>query len=255
MPVVAHSFLALSLALPLALFGGAATLAQGLRPPCGTAAEPQFPALEESPVPAVWRESELSRLNWTPAACFGWSGRTRLAAAVAGTFTFAGGMDRLLDRMGAFSRFKFIPYWSNAARDWRPLAHEAGLVGAARSSADSDLFAADFVPGRAYAYFQVGAPGRTTYRLTVRERSAHRVVLATENTSAIRLAFLPLFDPGALQSVIFVERRGPDSWRYFQAVRAGDGTSLLALGDPPHTPTGSAPSIATLPALRQRARR
>jgi hypothetical protein len=89
----------------------------------------------------------------------------------------------------------------------------------------------------------------------VRERSAHRVVLATENTSAIRLAFLPLFDPGALQSVIFVERRGPDSWRYFQAVRAGDGTSLLALGDPPHTPTGSAPSIATLPALRQRARR
>jgi hypothetical protein len=57
-------------------------------------------------------------------------------------------------------------------------------------------------------------------------------VLAIENTSSIRFAFLPLFDSSALQSVIFLERRGPDLWQYFQAIRAGEGASLLALSNP-----------------------
>lgn len=219
----------LSLALVLLSTG---VQAQGLHPPCGTAAEPQFPAQDGSPAVAVWRESELSRMNWTPAPCLDWHSRTRLAGAVAGAFTSVGGMDPLLDRIGAFSRYGLIRYWSDARHDWRPVAREAGLVGDTRSPADTNLFAASFIPGRVYTYFQVDAEGRrTTYRLTVRERSADRVILAIENVSAIHFAFFPLFDPGALQSVIFLERRGPSSWRYFQAVRATDGVSLVALSD------------------------
>jgi hypothetical protein len=216
-------------ALPI---GSALSADGGLQPPCGATAEPAFPPVNRDPVVAVWRESELRQADWSPAPCLAWKGTTRLAGAVAGTFTFDGGMDRLLDRIGAFSRYKLIPYWSASRRAWEPLALEAGLVGnVTPPPTRSDLQAADFVPGRAYGYFEVDRTGRTTYRLTVRERSDDRVVLATENTSPIRVAFLPLFESGALQSMIFLERGGPSLWRYYQAMRAGEGTSVLALSN------------------------
>ena len=205
----------------------------GLRPPCDEAAIPAFPAADEPPAVAVWQESELRQTHWSPPDCLRWSGTTRLAGAIAGTFTFTAGMDGLLDRIGAFSHYRLIPYWSNSRRVWEPLTLEAGLVANATSlPTERDLRAADFVPGRAYAYFEVDRAGRTTYQLTVRERGPERAVLAIENTSSIRFAFLPLFDSSALQSVIFLERRGPDLWQYFQAMRAGEGASRLALSNP-----------------------
>ncbi|HEY6979997.1 DUF6675 family protein [Reyranella sp.] len=221
----------LSLAFALVVGAGAAAAA-GPRPPCGVWPEPSFPAADNPPAPRLWHESELRQANWSPAPCLGWEGGTRLAGAIAGTFTFAGSMERLIERIGAFSRYRFIPYWSGTADDWRPLVREAGLVGSdGAASADADLAAGDIVPGRVYDYFQVDAAGRTTYRLTVRARTADRLVLATENTSAIRLALLPLFDPGSLQSVMFLERAGRGLWHWYQAMRAGEGASLLALGN------------------------
>jgi hypothetical protein len=61
------------------------------------------------------------------------------------------------------------------------------------------LQAPDFVSGHSFDYFEVDDAGRTAYRLTVREWTADRVVLAIENITAIRLAFVTLFDVGALQ--------------------------------------------------------
>jgi hypothetical protein len=62
----------------------------------------------------------------------------------------------------------------------------------------------------------------------VLERSDRRVVVMLQNTSPIALGPLPLFDPGSLQSTIFLERTGPDRWSWYQAVRAATGASLLA---------------------------
>jgi hypothetical protein len=232
---------ALAMALPVALLALARGVAAqgvaaptvtaqtgGLRPPCGNPTEPPYAAPGAEPNVGIWHESDLQSAHWNPAACLGWSGRSRLAVSVAGEFTAAGGLDELLRKIGGFSRYSSIRFWSPTRRDWRPLVEDAGLLPAAGSGADA--VPSQFVAGRSFDYFEVDPAGRSTYRMTVRERSPERVVLAIENTSAIRLALLPLFDPGALQSVVFLEHQGGNLWHYYQALRANDGASTLALG-------------------------
>jgi hypothetical protein len=203
----------------------------GLRPPCGTPTEPPYAALGAQPNVGIWHESELQSFRWSPAACLGWSGRSRLAVSVAGELTAAGGLDELLRKIGGFSRYSEIRFWSPTRRDWRPLVEDAGLLpAAAASGSGADALPEQFVAGRSFEYFEVDPAGRSTYRMTVRERSPERLVLGIENTSAIRLSLMPLFDPGALQSVVFLEHLGGNLWHYYQAIRAADGTSMLALG-------------------------
>jgi hypothetical protein len=208
----------------------ASAMAQGgPQPPCNGATVPPYSGPNQLPSVGLWRESDLRQQEWSPAPCLFWSGKTRLAVALAGTFIFAGGIDQLLDRIGAFSRYPTINYWSTSRQSWRPLVIEAGLLDSSSQPAKSDLQAPDFISGRSYDYFEVDDAGRSVYRLTVRERTAGRVSLAIENIAAVRLAFVTLFEVGALQSVIFLERNGANEWRYFQLTRATDGASSLAL--------------------------
>jgi hypothetical protein len=208
----------------------------GLRPPCdsppgGRPTEPPFAAPGAAPNVGIWRESDLQSARWTPASCLGWSGRSRLAIAAAGEFAAAGGLDEPVRRIGGFSHYGEIRYWSPSRRDWRPLVEDAGALSAVASSVSgADVSPDQFVAGRSFDYFEVDSSGRSTYRMTVRERSPERLVLATENTSTIRLALVPLFEPGALQSVLFLEHHNGSVWRYYQAIRASNGTSMLALG-------------------------
>ncbi len=204
---------------------------RGVQPPCGaTPTDPPYAVADQGPSSALWNESELAAARWSPPACLGWAGHTRLAAAVAGEFAFPGQLDDLLQRIGAFSRYPAIRYWSASHRDWRPLASDAGLL--RHVGAGPDLPASAFRPGLAYDYYETDSAGRAIYRLTVRERQADRAVVATENVSPIRLLLLPLFDPGALQSVIFLDRTATGRWRFYQAMRVGAGGSLLALSAP-----------------------
>jgi hypothetical protein len=151
--------------------------------------------------------------------------------AIAGEFAVSGGLDELLRRIGDFPRYGDIRYWSPSRRQWLPLVHEAGLLPATASSQPQRALSPErFVAGQTVDYFEVDAAGRSTYRMTVRERGPDRVVLAIENTSPIRLAFMPLFEPRALQTVLFLDHREGNLWRSFQTIRAADGTSTLALG-------------------------
>jgi hypothetical protein len=208
-----------------------AAQSSGLHPPCGAPTEPPYAAPSSPPNVAIWHEGDLQASRWIPASCLGWSGRSRLAISVAGEFAAAGGLDELLRRIGGFSHYSEIRFWAPTRHDWRPLVESAGLLSAAASATSSADASPDrFVAGRSLDYFEVDASGRSTYRMTVRERTPERVVLAIENTSAIRLMLVSLFDPGALQSVLFLEHHDGNLWRYYQATRAGDGTSTMALG-------------------------
>src|SRR5207245_8466026 len=110
------------------------------------------------PATDVWSASELTWSAWQATPCLHWGGsRTKLAAALAGEFPFAGSVDDL------------------AAR----LAHISAL-----------------------------------------ERTADRLVVSTENVTPIRIGILSAFDPGAMQSVIFLDKRGPGTWGYYQTIRA-----------------------------------
>src|SRR5204863_482294 len=52
--------------------------------------------------------------------------------------------------------------------------------------------------------------------------------LGVDNVTAVRAAGLTLFEPGSLQSVVFLERRGLGVWSFYDIIRAGDGSSALA---------------------------
>ena len=55
-------------------------------------------------------------------------------------------------------------------------------------------------------------------------------MLSTENVTPIRVGILTAFDPGSMQSVIFLDKRGPGLWGYYQAIRATEGASAFVLG-------------------------
>jgi hypothetical protein len=206
------------------LLPGPAYAADLPSPPCGGAVQPPFAVPGGSPSLQTWSESDLARAGgWPPPPCLGWRGaRSRMVAALASEIRSRASMDELLGRLGAFSAYPAIPYWSASRRSWQPLVNRAGLLGG------GDLHAGAFVAGARYDYFEESASGRTTYRLTVLERSDRRAAIEIENTSAISWTLLPLFAPGALQSTLFLERSGPDRWAWYHAVRAAEGASLLA---------------------------
>jgi hypothetical protein len=221
----------LILLTPLAAFA-----ADGPQPPCGGTAVPAFAAPGQPPSVRSWSESQL--VGWQPPACLGWTpGRSRMAAALAAQFTDRAAIDSVLARLGAFSAYRTISYWSASRQSWQKLVTAAGLI-----DGGGDLAPAALLPGRTHPYFEENRAGRTTYRLRVLERSERRAVIAIENTSAIALSLLPLFPPGALQSTMFLERSGTERWTWYHAVHAGEGAGLL-------TATGTASTLNRMTAL------
>jgi hypothetical protein len=209
--------LGLALALPTLAYA-----ADPPSPPCGSAIEPPLAAAGGPPSKQSWNESELR--GWQPPACLGWRGaRSRMVAALSAEISSRETLGELLDRLGAFSAYPSIPYWSVARGAWQPLVNRAGLLGGG-----GDLYGNAFHSGATYGYFEESGSRHTTFRLHVLERSDQRAVIEIENTSAISWTLLPLFDPGSLQSTLFLERIGPDRWAWYHALRAGDGASLLA---------------------------
>lgn len=213
--------------LPVLLLAPALARAEGAppQPPCGVSPQPAYAASDRPPAIAVWTEVGLRKTGWRPLACLNWGpDRTRLAAVLAADFRFSGSLDELLGRLGAFSAYKSIRYWSVNHQRWQELVSDAGRI------AGPDLTAADLEAGRTFDYYENGRTGRIVYRLRILERTAERVVLATENVTPIRVALLTAFESGALQSVTFLDRRGPGLWGYYQVIRAGEGASMIALG-------------------------
>jgi len=192
-----------------------------LKPPCGGPSQPASAASDRPPATAVWSEQALRKAGWKPPTCLNWTSEgTRLAVGLAGDFRFGGTVDDLLARFGAFSAYKSIFYWSTSKQSWQNLVSDAG----------PDLKASDLVPGSSFDYFENGRTGRTVYRLKILERTPERVVLASENVTPIRAALVTAFEPGALQSVTFLDKRGTGMWSYYQIVRAGQGANSLVLG-------------------------
>jgi urease beta subunit len=203
-----------------------------LQPPCGVLPEPAYGVPGVPPAFSIWNEARLRQIGWRAPDCLKWgAGRTRLAVALAGEFPFSGSLDQLLEHAGKISAHKSIRYWSTTDKAWRNLVSDAGIVDGPESrTIRPDLTAADLKVGSSFHYFEVGRSGRAIHRLTVLERTADRFVLASENVTPIRGILTTAFEPGALQSVTFVDRRGPAIWGYYQVIRATDGASSMALG-------------------------
>lgn len=202
-----------------------------LVPPCGRPPAPPYPAAGQAPNADVWTEPDLKRLSWRPPGCLRWDNvRTRLVAALAGQFRSPRSLAQHAARLGEVSALPAVRYWSVTKVKWMPLVSDAGMLDGPEGEPIPDPAPDDLKPGSVFHYFEAGRAGRTVHRLSVYERSADRIVVATENVSPIRLTILTAFEPGALESVTFIDRRGSDLWGYYQMIRATEGASALALG-------------------------
>jgi hypothetical protein len=199
-------------------------------PPCDGPPVPAYAPAGQAPATDVWSASELTRSGWQAAPCLNWgTSRTKLAAALAGEFQFTGPVEELAARLAHVSALKSVRYWSVSHQSWQPLVSDSGMLDGPEGKARPDPVAGELAPGSSFYYFEV-SHGRTVHRMTVRERTADRLVVSIENMTPIRVGILTAFDPGALQSVIFLDRRGPGLWGYYQTIRAAEGASTIALG-------------------------
>jgi len=203
------------------------------QPPCGSATFPPYPDLENSPTVRSWDRAESGR-DWTPPACTGWmdSGFTTLVV-VAARFRHVSGAEGLLRRIGAISEHTGIRYWSTSHKRWQMLIINSHAL----SDATGDRRREDFSPGEMTEgkslYFQQedNLVGKAIYRMHIRSASPDRLVFDTENTGTMRYLLLPMFPPGGMQSITFLDRESQDVWRYYSITRTSRNASLLIAGN------------------------
>ena len=203
--------------------------AAGPTPPCAGPAFPASGTEQGPPQLGIWNAGDLKKAGWQPPACLGWTGDSRLVVALASTFRSQLTLDQLLHRLTAISSYPSVKYWSATRSQWRPLAAAAGMLAQPQEAATiADPVAADLTTGRDFYYFENGEiGGRTIHRLRVVEHTPDRAVVASENVSAIHVAIVTAFEPGALQLTTYIDRAGPDLWRLFQITRVGAASNSL----------------------------
>jgi hypothetical protein len=183
----------------------------------------------------VWRSDDLKRSGWKPPDCSGWapSSHSKLILALAGSFHFDGTADELVSRIGAISTLRGVRYWSVTDKIWRPLVIDASALSRPDSrSRRSDFQTAEMTEGSELYYWENDSrSGKIVHRMTVRERSPVRVVIATENMTPVRFSFVTLFAPGALHWVEFVELVSPGVWGVYLLTQTGEGMSAFTGGD------------------------
>lgn len=201
-------------------------------PPCGSPTFPPYPDLENSPAVRAWDRAESGR-DWTPPACTGWTDRgfTTMVVTVA-RFRFASGVEGLLRRIGAISEHAGIRYWSTTHKRWQTLIND----GHALSDSAGDRRREDFSPGEMTEgkslYFEQedNISGKAIFRTRILSASPDRLVFDTENTVTVRYLLLPMFRPGGMQSITFLDRESRDVWRYYSIARTGRNASPVTAG-------------------------
>jgi len=176
-------------------------------PPCGEDVVPPYPPVDQAPVTKFWSEAELGR-DWKPPACTGWTetGFSALVTTVA-RFHYSAGSEGLLRRIGAISEMQGMRYWSTTHQKWQTLIVDAHASPGPNSGKRPDFSSAEMQEGKVlYFEQQDNLAGKAIYRMQVMKASADRIVVATENVSAMRYLLLTLFHPAEVQAVCFLDR-------------------------------------------------
>ncbi|BCG03676.1 hypothetical protein PPGU19_082440 (plasmid) [Paraburkholderia sp. PGU19] len=199
-------------------------------PPCGTPPVPAYESPGAQPAMAILRAEDLDKGVWRPSSCTGWpaASRSRVVVALAGLVRVADGPETLLARAGAVSTLRTVRYWSTTDKKWRPLFLDAAALDGPTEGAErrGDFRPSELQPGRSFYYWvDDSRSGPLVYRVRVLERSPHRVALADENVSPVRAFGLTLFEPAALQTVVFAQHQANDIWGLYILVRIDRQTS------------------------------
>ncbi len=199
----------------------------GPQPPCGNAPLPAYPEAIGTPAVKVW-----SGADWSPPTCIAWqaSPSATLVATVA-RFRVTGGVEGLRRRIGAVSEMSGLRYWSTSHHEWQPLIIEAYALTGVEGERRKDFALDEIAAGRSLDVLQEdNLLGKATYEMRMASAAADRLVFATENKTTIRYFGLPLFQPGEIQSICFLDRESKDVWRYYNLARMAKQASILTMG-------------------------
>jgi len=214
------------------MLAAASSPTQALPAPCSAGDAADYGTPGDVPKVSILHEKDL--IQWQPPRCAGWApaSRAKLVVTVTGTFRFDGTMDELLARAGEISKLHAIPYWSPADKKWMPLARDAmALDGPNAKDRREDFSLAELKAGAQLYYSEDDSlTGEAVYGLKVYESSADRVVLGTDNITAIRKIVFTLFKPGASRSALFLQRISPGVFGARILSTAMAGTSSLVDG-------------------------
>jgi hypothetical protein len=203
----------------------------GPQPPCGSEIFPAYPDLDKPPIVRIWDRSVLGS-DWTPPACTAWTttGFSTLAVTAA-RFRHTTGIAGLLQRIGAISELGGMRYWSTTHKRWQTLIVEAHALSGPSGDRRKDFSPDEIAEGR-ILYFQQedNLSGKAIYRMRIGSVSPSRMVYDIENISAMKYFFVPLFKPGEMQSIYFLDRESPEVWRYYSIARSGKNASNLTAG-------------------------
>ena len=221
-------------ALSAILFCHAHGYAQsGPQPPCGSDPVPAYPGLDDSVVVKSWSKSEVGS-DWRPPACTGWdaTGFTRLVTTVA-RFRYASEAEGLLRHIGAISQLAGMRYWSTTHKQWQTLIVDAhALTGLHTNQRRNDFTPDEMKEGKILYFEQVdNLAGKGIYRMHIAQASANRVVIDVENVSTLHYVFLPVFHPGEMQTIYFLDRESENVWRYYTIVRIGKNANQTLTGN------------------------
>lgn len=217
----------------LLLASESSVAASGPRPPCATTPLPAYPDPDNLPIVQVWTDNELEP-DYAPAGCTGWLPTAfRTLAATAGRFRHQGRVEDLLARFAAVSALRTIRYWSVWDKRWENLVVDASALSGPDATLPRADFRVDELAAGADVYF-AQTDNRSTatvvYRMRVRAIGPDRLVVETENVSAVRYLLLPLAAAGDLQVLYFLERQASDEWGYYSLARVAARTSSLLGG-------------------------
>jgi len=217
--------------LPAMLLCQAHAWAQaGPQPPCGTDPVPAWPALGDPAAEKLWSRADFGH-NWMPPACTGWTatGFTSLVTTVS-RFRYSLGAEGLLRHIGAISGLAGMRYWSTTHKQWQTLIPAAWALTGPQSERRRGDFAPDEMKAGTTLYFEQenNLTGKGIYRMRIAEVSKDRLVFSVENAGTMRYLLIPVFRPGEMQSVYFLDRESDDVWRCYSMLRTGVNASGLA---------------------------
>jgi hypothetical protein len=139
----------------------------------------------------------------------------------------------LLRHFGAISDLSGMRYWSTTHKQWQTLIVDAYALTGSQPGQRREDFTLDEMKEGKIVYFEQAdnLSGKAIYRMHVAETSADRLVIDVENVSTIHYLFIPLFHPGELQSIYFLDRESENVWRYYSIVRTGMNANRMIAGN------------------------
>lgn len=147
-----------------------------------------------------------------------------MVVVLAGTFSHPDGADGLLARFGAVSKLRGIRYWSASDKAWRTLITDAfALDGPESRRRRPDFSVVELAQARDVYFAQRDSSFSDTvvYGMRASNDRPDRIAVQMDNVSTIWLYGMPLFAPGELRSVHFLDRLGPQRWGYYALTSAG----------------------------------